>query len=347
MENMFATVGVVTPAGAHTWFALLCIGAGTFIAYKGPVVIKWTTRLLVPALLAVGVIVVVIAFTSVPLPDIVGFTPDLSAFANPAEPYMLSLEANIAFAISWTPVLAAIPRLCKREKSAYWGTLAAYGGVAPFFIFAGGVLGIVSFLKFGEMNGDPTFMLARSDVPWLALLSLILVAFANIGTEGVGSYMNSIVVKGGLQRVDYRIIVLAIGAYEAVIVLWGQIMEYFSVYLSISGYIYAALNALLFVDFFFLRKQRISLRSAYEIKGGDSYRYSGKFNLVSFACLIAGTVIAFNVYNPLTYVVESKVFYILTASGTCFLATGVLYFACSKVPALQRYLLKDRAEAVI
>ena len=40
----------------------------------------------------------------------------------------------------------------------------------------------------GEFVDDPTMMLATLSVPAVALCSLLLVGFANVGTQAVGSY---------------------------------------------------------------------------------------------------------------------------------------------------------------
>ena len=74
--------------------------------------------------------------TSVPFGDILAYQPDLSAFSNPKNAYMLAVEGIIAFAFSWTAAMFVLPRMCKKEKYGYWGTTLSYGIIAPFFIFA-------------------------------------------------------------------------------------------------------------------------------------------------------------------------------------------------------------------
>lgn len=46
-----------------------------------------------------------------------------------------------------------------------------------------------------------------------ALLSLLLVAFANVGTQGTGSYVNCMIVKSGMPKVSYRLMVLIAMVY--------------------------------------------------------------------------------------------------------------------------------------
>ncbi|MBO5488081.1 MAG: hypothetical protein J5988_14355, partial [Eubacterium sp.] len=75
---------------------------------------------LVPALLLVGVIVVIVGFTSVPGEIIWNYTPQKTTFENSIIPYILSIEANFAFVITLVGGMAEIPRLCKSEKGGYY-----------------------------------------------------------------------------------------------------------------------------------------------------------------------------------------------------------------------------------
>ena len=167
-----------------------CVILGTIIALGGPELIKWTNRFLVSALLIVGLIVIIICFTSVSLTEMVKVVPDNSLYETSLGRFMLSAEGNVAFAFSWSTQALVMPRLAKNERSGYWATSLAYGVIAPFFVAAGGVMAIAMFVKEGYYESDPTIMLARLAGPGFSLLSLLMVAFANIGTQGTGSYVN-------------------------------------------------------------------------------------------------------------------------------------------------------------
>lgn len=91
-------------------------------------------------------------------------------------------------------------RLAKAERGGYWGTTLAYGVVAPFFVAAGGVMALAMFVRTGVYESDPTNMLSYLCGSGFALLSLLLVAFANVGTQGTGSYVNCMIV------VDYLVV---------------------------------------------------------------------------------------------------------------------------------------------
>ncbi|GHU72166.1 hypothetical protein FACS189450_09470 [Spirochaetia bacterium] len=333
--------GIIVSPETKRWIALICIIGGTLIAFGGPMVIKWSSRVMVTALLAIGIMVVTLAFTSVPISEMIRFTPRADGTGASRETYMLMVEASAGFAFSWALGLAVLPRLCKKERSGYWATHLGYGVVAPFFVLAGGVMAIAMFIKFGVYSEDPTELLTRLGGPGLALFSLLLVAFANIGTQGSGTYIYALVLKSSFPKLPYRITAAILMVYMGGLTLWGKVTEYFGAFISYSAFIIAPVSGLVVVDFLFVRKQKISIRSLYGVDAHSAYRFHGGFNLVGIACMILGFISGILVYNPATGEVLSPIFYYTTASGLTFLVSGLSYFLLSLLPPIQRYMLKD------
>lgn len=324
---------------------VVCVVVGTLIALGGPEVIRWTSRILVSALLVVGVVVVVLCFTSVPFADIAAVKPHIEG--DPLVNFMLSAEGNVAFAFSWSTQALVLPRLCTSESKGYWGTNLAYGVIAPFFVAAGGVMAFAMFVKTGVYESDPTKMLATLCGPTAALLSLLMVVFANIGTQGIGSYVNCMIVKAGLPKVSYRWMVIFAMFYVSALTVWGWVMDNFGSFISLAAYIQGPIIGMSVVDYLLVKRRRISLHAAYFRPGHDAYRFTGGFNLVGLACLIiAFATCMMLVYNPLSGAVKSPVFLALTGSGYTAVCGGLLYYLASLTP-LRRYMLKDRADILV
>lgn len=289
MINLAAKFGLVL--NAAVWspvLGCLCVVLGTLIALGGPNVIKWTNRFLVTALLAVGVVVVVLCFTAVPLREIVAVKPVLDADMTPLQAFMISAEGNVAFAFSWSTQALVLPRLAKTERGGYWGTTLAYGVVAPFFVAAGGVMVLAMFVRTGVYESDPTNMLSYLCGSGFALLSLLLVAFANVDTQGTGSYVNCMIVKSGMPKVSYKVLVLIAMVYVSALTVWGGVEEHFGAFISIAAFIQAPIIGMIVVDYLVVKKRKLSLKAAYFIEGHDAYRFTGGFNLVGIGCDGAG-----------------------------------------------------------
>ncbi len=345
MINLVAGFGVqLNPSLWKPLLGVLCVILGTLIALGGPEVIKWTNRFLVTCLLAVGVIVVIICFTSVPLPEINAVQPDTSLYDTALGRFMLSAEGNVAFAFSWSTQALVMPRLARTERSGYWATTLAYGMVAPFFVAAGGIMALAMYAKFGYYESDPTTMLAALAGPGFSLLSLLMVAFANIGTQGTGSYVNCMIVKSGLPQIRYRTLVIIAMFYVSALTIWGWVMDHFGSFISCAAYIQGPIIGMTVVDYLIVKKRRLSFRSVYYLEGHDAYRFTGGFNLVGLGCLLIAfiTAIVF-VYNPATGTIKSSLFMLTTGSGYTAIAGGLLYWIASLTP-LRKYMLRDRAD---
>ena len=345
MINLLGAFGI--SMNAVIWkpvLGVLCVILGTLIALGGPEVIKWTNRFLVSALLIVGAIVVTICFTAVPLKEMLAVQPDTSLYSTRLGAFMLSAEGNVAFAFSWSTQALVLPRLAKSEKSGYWATSLAYGVVAPFFVAAGGVMAIAMFVKAGYYESDPTVMLATLAGPAFTLLSLLMVAFANIGTQGTGSYVNCMIVKSGLPKVSYKLLVILALIYVSALTIWGWVMDNFGSFISCAAYIQGPIIGMTVVDYLIVKQRKISLKSLYHIDGKNAYDFTNGFNLVGLGCILISfvTCVLF-IYNTLTAEIKSPIFLAITGSGYTAICGGLLYWVASLTP-LKSYMLRDRDE---
>ena len=325
----------------------LCVFLGTLIALGGPEVIKGINRFMVIALLVVGLIIVGICFVAVPITDIMNVQPAVQGDLSPLERFMISGEGNVATAFSWSTQALILPRLAKSERSGYWATSLSYGVVAPFFAATGGVMALAMFVRTGVYESDPTTMLSTLSTPAFALLSLLLVAFANIGTQGTGSYVNCMIVKSGMPKVSYKLMVWIAMVYVSALTIWGGVEEYFGSFISLAAYIHGPIIGMIVVDYFLIRKRKLDLRSAYFLDGHQAYEFTKGFNLVGLSCVFVSLLVAvLFVYNPLTKQIQSSIFLITTGSGFTAIFGGFLYWLASLTP-LKHYMVKDRDQVTI
>lgn len=345
MARLAALLGLSLPAPAHPLLGLACVLIGTWMALRGPSSMTRVTRILVPLLLAVGVLVVIVGFRAVPFQVIWDYRPSAGGAEGVA--YLLSIEANFAFVITLVGGMAGVPRLVRSERAGFWAGVLGQGAAGSFFVVVGAVMAIATQHVTGQMAEDPTLMLAVLAAPTMALSSLLLVAFANIGTQAVGAYLYGVMLKSAFRTASYRVILLILTAYACALVLWGGVVEYFGSFLTLGACIYAPLSALLFTDFFLVRRQRLALRSAFGLPGYEAYRYSGGFNWVGLLCVAAGVALSLAVYDPVGGIVRCAPLFTLTPTGLSFLGTGLLYWLLSRIPPVHRYLLRDRSEVAV
>ncbi|MCC8122601.1 MAG: cytosine permease [Oscillospiraceae bacterium] len=336
MMNLLRLLGFSVPSGCYLPLALLCVVAGTLLAYRGVRAITWTTRLLVPLLLAIGVMVIIVTLCAVPFDMIWNYRPVNSGYRDTHIPYLISIEANFAFVITLVGGMSAIPRMAKTERGGFWAGVLGQGLSGSFFVVVGAVMSIATQYVTGILSEDPTTMLAVLSSPLMACCSLMLVAFANIGTQAVGSYTYGVMLKSSFRKLDYRLLIFILCAYVALLCVWGKITTYFGSFLTIGACIYAPLAALLFSDFFIVRRQKLSLRDAFGLPG---YRGIPKLNWVGLLCCAAGVAISLLVYNPISGTIHIRSLFNLTPTGCAFLGTCILYCLLSCIPPVRRYIL--------
>ncbi|MDE5872837.1 MAG: cytosine permease, partial [Lachnospiraceae bacterium] len=261
--------------------------------------------------------------------------------------FMLSAEGNVAFAFSWSTQALVMPRLARSERSGFWGTAISYGIVAPFFVAAGGVMAFAMYVKTGVYESDPTAMLSTLCGSGFALLSLLMVAFANVGTQGTGSYVNCMIVKSGMPKVSYKLLVIIAMVYVSGLTIWGGVNDHFGAFISLAAYIQGPIIGMTIADYLVVKKRKLSLKSAYGLDGHDAYKFTGGFNFVGIGCLIiAFAVSMLFVYNPMTGIIHSDIFLFTTGSGFTAIFGGLLYLIASITP-LKKYMLRDRDDLEI
>lgn len=346
--NLFSIFGVNLPDVLAKPIGLSCIVIGTIIAIAGPVVIKWANRVIVPAQLLVGVIIVIIGFTAVPFEQILNYTPDVSAVVDEGtSAYAVAIECGFAFGISWCASTAVTPRICKKERDGYWSTVGAYGLVAPFFVLAGGILGIACLIKTGVMGEDVAVMLNALSGPRMALISLLLVVFANLATQGTGSYMWSVVLKTTFPKLSFKTLCIGLGIYASIFTIWGGLLDHLGTMITVAAYAYGPVMGVLFADYFFIRKRRVSLRAIYELEGHDCYKYTKGYNIVAIAVVVIGFLADLAIFDPIAYQGRSVIFNMTTVTFFGCLVGAILYIIVCQIPAVKNYMLQDRNDITV
>ena len=343
--SIFNTVGVdIGGGGWRRVFAFLCIILGALVAIAGPKVIAWSNKVLVPSLILVAILIVIAAVSSLSGADILNYEPDLSAFGSAREAYGWSLEGNIAFSVSWISCIGALPRLCKRESHAYTGAALSYGTMVPLMCFLGGLLGIAMWTRFGEWSDDPAIIYAALVNPVLAIIGLILIAFSTIVVCGIGFYSFGIVLKSILPKTGFRLLIGVLFVYVGILVAWGGTASHLGPFMSIGGIIYAPVCGIIITDYFFVRKQRFSMRSVYRVDGANAYDYTGGFSVPAFIAFFIGVIVMLAIYNPITGTVHTDLFYFIGSTAWATVASGIAYYIVCKIPYFHNYVLRDRNE---
>ena len=124
----------------------------------------------------------------------------------------------------------------------------------------------------------------------------------------------------------------------------GGVEKYFGAFISLAAYIQGPIIGMILVDYFIIRKRKLSLKSAYNIKGHDAYRYTSGYNVIGLLCIIIACVVTMMfVYNPYSGTMKSNIFLFTTGSGFTAILGGLLYYIAS-VSLFKKYMIRDRED---
>ncbi|MHB1328498.1 MAG: cytosine permease [Gemmatimonadales bacterium] len=347
-ESLSKLIGAAGVDVSSPWWvkglSLVCIGLGFLIALRGTGAVRRASWIMGLLLLAVGAVVAVLVFQS---PDLGAawrsgpLTPVPSGEARTA--YMIGTEWNVAFMLSWFPVIGALTRLARGPRAAHWGLWLGYGAMMAAYVLIGVAVAHVAAAGGSTVSGDPTTYLLELGGPWLGSLTLVLVGVANVSTTAVGLYGTAISTKVLWPTWRYQHVMGFWALFVAVLTLWGGVWSYYSVFLAVMGIVNGPAVGLLIVDYWVLRRQRLDLRSIFE---PGSYQYTGGINLVALASFAMGVVAFLLVFDPIAIVVRSpSIFNSLTATGVATVVAALSYAMMARVAPIRAYLLRDRVSS--
>jgi len=311
------------------------------IAAKGPKAVGVATKFMIIALLLLGVLMTVIVIAKGGLGAVWNSAP-LWGEAPTRLTYMISVEWQVAFAVSWAPAIGQLTRVCKKEGHGFWGLYWGYGFVMAAYIVIGVVVAYAAVAMGAEVTNDPTAFLYTIGGPWAGILALAVVILANISTTAVSIWCLSLSVKIVWPSAPYMRVALACTGYIIALVLWGGLLDNFASFLAIVGATNGPLLALIIADYYLVRKLKLDIGGLFSSRG--SYKFTGGFNVAGLVAYFAGFGAYLLIYNPITSTPRVEgLFLVFTATGFAVLVTAGTYLVLAQVPPIRRYLLRDRA----
>ncbi|MER1984509.1 MAG: cytosine permease [Solibacillus sp.] len=310
---------IVSGANGPTVCAIALCLIALLIVFRGPAAIRKFNLIAVPSFLLflVGLILAVIFSDHIPaFSKLIPVEP----FENYQQSFMTALEINVALGFSWLPYLGQYSRLAKSSRSAYQASFYSYGVIVVVAAVAGALAALVS----GSLYpGDWMHAIMGSK---FAIVGLLLLTVANLGATLFLMYSFAISFKTLFSKSSWF---LAVGALLPTIFLLlnSSFYDAFNIFMSVISFSMASLGGILIADYFFVKKQNISMRDLYNTNG--KYRYWFGFNPSAIIALVVSYFFYWGIYNPIT--LEAKgLFLQITAGIPTFFLSCIVYFVCAK-----------------
>lgn len=347
MIKVIGSSGIQLSESWTPWIATICALLGAWIAIRGPIAVRNATRIMVPMLILIGVIILVTVFTKFSITELLEIRPLYSdEYGGTRENYMVVTEWNIAFIFGWFASMGIVSRLAKSEQGSYWGHFGGFTFIMASFISIGVLTALAMLAATGTESVDPTDWLLELGGPVLGILSLIFISVANITTVAVSLYGIAISTKVLKPELKFKYVTLFWTGWIILLIFWGGIWDYYHVFLALLGATAGPIVTLILVDFFLIRKRKISLKDLYKINGRNAYYYTKGINIPAVVSFVLGIIGYLYVYEPLEGVPRSDIFLFTTGTGFGMLVSGLSYYTLSLIPPINRYLRQDHSTEI-
>ncbi len=259
------------------------------------------------------------------------------ADAAPLEPhdnrllnYTLVVEMLIAGTFGWWGYMGGIVRMVSGARKAILPTMlglgAAWAVVAAVSLFGALVTG----------EPDPTVWVPEIAGQVGAVIVLIFISFANLGSTLVGVYVSTLAVKQtqslGRSLSWGRTVALVLAPMLFILIfIPNMIFDNVPIFMAFLGMITGPMVGVQIADWFILRRRaHMSVSSLYLPGRASNYWYLRGFNPAGVLALIAGSSTYMLIMNPYTLIPNSPIFAYTTASIPAVLMGGTVYVLASR-----------------
>lgn len=235
--------------------------------------------------------------------------------------YVYGIEIGIVSLLSWWPYIGSMTRQAPNPRAAVMPSMLGMGLPVPVLSFVG-LAGILVL-----ETSDPAQWLTQVGGNALGAVALLFVIAANFGTATAGIYASTVGLKAvpGMRRVSWNL-ALALSLVPVMVIgvlLPDWFFDNFGTFLAYIGVFFAPLVGIQIVDYFVLRRQRISLRGIYDRSSEGPYAYWGGINPAAVLAMAAGVLTYLYLLNPLSYTVREPFSYVGASLPAAAVAAAV------------------------
>ncbi len=305
-----------------------------FIVAKGPTSIKFFNMVVSPALVILMGVMLYLILQQRSFSELLAMPALAPPFEDNTLNFIIAIEVNLAAGFSWWPYIGNLARLTKNERTAFWPNVVGIFGAAAL----GEIVGLLAAVALGD--SDPTIWMTKIAGPVIGIIALLFVAFANM-TSMANILYTSIV---GLRQVGtasiraiswgtilFLFCVIPLG----LVVFYPQMYDGFFIFLVWTSALNSALAGIGIADYFFLRRQKLDMRSLHASQENGPYRFWRGFNPIGLFALAVGFGVYVLVFNPQT-LASLPIFKYLTASVPSCLAASSVHYVLTRLFARGR-----------
>jgi NCS1 family nucleobase:cation symporter-1 len=313
----------------------LGLGLSYWIVTRGVHLLKLANSIITPGLALLVLFMLYVLLHDKGWSTIVAAEP-LSPGPTPFVNYIIALELGIAGGISWWGGIGFLARNTATRRNAIYPELIQLG-------LAGALVCCVGlFSALVVRSSDPTEWMVPIGGVFLGVLALGFVALANVTSTAVSLFASGLALRHvpGLRDMKWKRLMLLTIAPCVPFVFWPhELFDLGDAFLAYNGTMYAPIVGIIFVDFFVLRRQKLSLWAIFEGSSDGAYHYSHGFHWPALASLVLGQGLYLFLYNPISGELNES-FQFVPPSVVACVVSALTYWTATRL--MRRAATADR-----
>lgn len=242
--------------------------------------------------------------------------------------FQYGIEIGLVSLLSWWPYIGSMTREARNPSVAAGPSMLGMGLPVPVLSF----VGLASILVLA--TSDPASWLTEVGGDLFGALALLFVIAANFGTATAGIYASTVGLKAipGVGRLPWNV-VLMMSIVPVVVVgvfLPNWFFDNFGTFLAYIGVFFAPVVGIMIVDYYLLRRERVSVRGLYDTGAHAPYAYWFGLNPAALVAMATGVGTYLYLLNPQTYAIREP-FSLVGASLPAALVAAVVYVIVTMV----------------
>lgn len=235
--------------------------------------------------------------------------------------YAIVLELGIANGFSWWGGIGFIARNTRTRRDAVYPQILQLG------LTSGLVASVALYAALAVGSDDPTEWMIPLGGLFMGTVALICIGMANITAVSLSVFASGLALRHvpWLRLKPWWQVMVITMIPCGFFIFWAEeLYDLGAAFLAYNGTMYAPIAGIVFMDFFFLRRQRVCLRSIFDNHPEAEYWYWKGFNILGLACIVLGQAVYFWLFDPIDLDTH-WLFAYLPASLAAFIVPGVVY----------------------
>jgi nucleobase:cation symporter-1, NCS1 family len=209
-----------------------------------------------------------------------------------------AVEFGVCNSLGMLPYMGGLSRLVRSARHLVSPAVLGYAFFGAFVIAA---VGAFATAGTGQVDPGDWIPLVAGIRGGTLLFAAMLIA--NLGALVTQVYLAGISVQQirALARLPWSIVV-AVVLIPSVFVTFGTrwVLDHVMNWLAYNGVLFVGLSAVLFVDFFILRRERVVPAQLFATRPGQHYWFWGGVNWIAVAVIAGATAMYLRLFDPLT-----------------------------------------------